>query len=97
MAATFVTTLDNPFDFFTQNEEWTKFDEDHGYYTCNYLARIANTSTEMSERDYEQALNDAVDEVLRLNITGNYVKAVDKREKPEEIEENEKIEEVDAE
>ena len=88
MVATFVTTLDNPFDYFTQFEDWNKFDEDKGYYTCNYVARIAKTSTEMSERDYVQAVNDAVDEILRLNVTGNYVKAIDSKNRIEDLDES---------
>ena len=78
MAATFVTTLDNPFDYFTQFDEWYAFDTQKGYNTCAYMARIAKTSTEMSEKDYEEAVNDAVDEILRFNITGNYKKVVEK-------------------
>ena len=74
MAVTFVTTLDNPYDYFTQFDEWYAFDTEKGYNTCAYLARIAKTSKEMSEADYEQAVNDAVDEIVRLNITGNYKK-----------------------
>ena len=76
MAATFITTLDNPYDYFTQFDEWYAFDTEKGYNTCSYLARIANTSKEMSDADYEQAVNDAVDEILRINLTGNYKKIV---------------------
>ena len=39
-----ITTIDNPFNPFTQYDEWLAFDEQMGYYTNNYLARIANTS-----------------------------------------------------
>jgi len=81
MAATFVTTLDNPFDYFTQFDEWFAFDTQKGYNTCSYIARIAKTSSEMSEKDYEEAVNDAVDEILRLNITGNYKKVIEKKNK----------------
>jgi len=77
MAATFVTTIDNPFNYFTQFDDWYAFDTQKGYNTCAYLARIAKTASEMSDKDYEQAVNDAVDEVLRLNITGNYKKVID--------------------
>lgn len=86
MAATFVTTLDNPYDYFTQFDEWYAFDTQKGYNTCAYVARIAKTSSEMSEKDYENALNDAVDEILDFNLTGNYVKAVEKQKKVEEKE-----------
>lgn len=76
MSAIFVTTLDNPFDYWTQFDDWNAFDTEKGYNTCSYIARIANTSSEMSEKDYEDEVNHAVDEILRLNLTGNYVKTV---------------------
>ena len=83
MAAEFVTTLDNPFDYFTQFDEWYAFDTQKGYNTCAYIARIALTSSEMSEKDYEQAVKDAVDDILRLNITGNYKRVVENGEETE--------------
>ena len=75
--AVFLSTLDNPYNFFTQFDEWNAFDTEKGYNTCSYLARITNTSTELSEKDYERAVEDAVDEALRLNLTGNYIKVHD--------------------
>lgn len=93
MAAVFLTTLDNPYDYFTQFDEWYAFDIEKGYNTCNYLARIALTSTEMSDKDYEKAVEDAVDEIVRLNITGNYKKIVDKNSKDEDDDDEEEFEE----
>ena len=87
MAATFVTTLDNPFDYFTQFDDWYSFDTQKGYNTLSYIARIALTSSDMSESEYERAVNDAVNDIVRLNITGNYKKVVDKREKVKKNEE----------
>ena len=81
MAKSFVTTLDNPFNYFTQFDEWYNFDTQKGYNTCSYVARIALTSTEMSESDYEMAVNRAVDEILRLNILGIYKKVYRNSEK----------------
>ena len=78
MAATFVTTLDNPYDYWTQFDEWYAFDTQKGYDTCGYIARIAKVSSEMSEKDYENAVNDAVNDIVRLNITGNYIKTTEK-------------------
>lgn len=92
MAEVFLTTLDNPYDYFTQFDEWYAFDISKGYNTCNYLARIALTSTDMSDSDYEKAVEDAVDDIVRLNITGNYKKIFsgNKEEiKEEDIEESE--------
>ena len=76
MPETFVTTLDNPYDFWTQFDEWFEFDTEKGYNTCAYIARIAKTSSEMSEKEYAEEVNHAVNEILRLNLTGNYVKTV---------------------
>lgn len=92
MAKYFVTTLDNPFDYFTQFDDWYAFDTQKGYNTCAYVARIALTSTEMSESDYEQAVNEAVDSILRLNVLGIYKKVTEKQPKEEN---DEKIEEND--
>ena len=69
-----LTTLDNPFNPFEQWDEWQRFDEDHGYHTMSYLARIALLSPDLSTEDYNQAVEDAIDEIIELNVTGNYKK-----------------------
>lgn len=74
MANCLVTTIDNPFNPFTQFDDWYRFDTDHGYHTCAYLARIAKTSNDLSEEANDDAINDAVDEIVRLNINGLYKK-----------------------
>ena len=67
-----LTTEDNPYDPFTQFDEWYAFDTQNGYNTCSYLARIAMTSNELSDTDYDQALDSAIDEIMEYNLTGNY-------------------------
>lgn len=67
-----LTTEDNPYDPFTQFDEWYAFDTQNGYNTCSYLARIAITSDELSDTDYDQALDAAIDEIMEYNLTGNY-------------------------
>lgn len=78
MAQTWVTTLDNPWDFWTHFDEWDAFDQEKGYFTNNYIARVAIVSNEMSQQEYEDAIEAAVDDIVRLNITGNYRKIVKK-------------------
>ena len=73
-----LTTSDNPFDPFTQFDEWYAFDVSHGYNTCAYLARVLVTSDELSEEDQDLALDTAINAILELNVTGNYVKAFPK-------------------
>jgi hypothetical protein len=71
-----VTTIDNPFNPFTHFDEWNDYDMAMGYHTCSYLARVAKTSIELSEEEQEQAINDAVEEIVRLNVNGLYKKVV---------------------
>jgi hypothetical protein len=74
MAAIMLTTIDNPFNPFTQWDEWKSFDEDKGYFTCSYLARIAKISDELSDVDYELAVEEAINEICELNTLGLYKK-----------------------
>lgn len=69
-----LTTIDNPFDPFTQWDEWKQFDEDMKYFTCNYLARIAMTSDDLSDADNDKAIEDAINEIVSFNILGIYRK-----------------------
>jgi hypothetical protein len=69
-----LTTIDNPFDPFTQFDEWLAYDERSGYHTCGMLDRIAKTSNDLSEPDYEQAIADAIDEIVRENVLGAWIK-----------------------
>lgn len=74
MANCLVTTIDNPFNPFTQFDDWYRFDTDHGYFTCEYLARIANTSNDLSEEANADEINRAVNSIVRMNINGLYKK-----------------------
>lgn len=76
MIESWITTKDNPFDFFTQFDDWYQFDESKGYHTCSYVARIAKTSNELSDLDNEVEIARAIDEILQLNLTGNYEKII---------------------
>lgn len=69
-----ITTIDNPFNPFTQPDEWYQFDESKGYHTCQILAKLAYTSPELSEEDNTDAINQAVDILCKLNPLGLYKK-----------------------
>ena len=74
MKVSMLTTLDNPFDPFKQFDEWLAFDRDNGYHTCEYLARIVKTSDELSEQDEAIAIEQAIDEIVKMNVLGIYKK-----------------------
>ena len=73
-----VTTIDNPFNPFTQFDEWLAFDESKGYFTLNYLARILKSSDELSIIDQNIAAEEAIDEIVDMNILGIYIKVTEK-------------------
>lgn len=74
MANVMLTTIDNPFSPFTQWNDWKRYDEDKKYFTCSYLARIAKTSDDLSDSDYDLAIENAINEIVSLNILGIYKK-----------------------
>lgn len=69
-----LTTMDNPYDPFTQFDEWLQFDERSGYYTTQYLARLTLSSPELSDSDQDIAIEIAIEEIVRENINGMYKK-----------------------
>ena len=69
-----LTTTDNPWNPYTNYDEWFAFDRAQGYDTPGYLARIVNSSNDLSEADQEQAISDAIDEIVSLNVLGIYMR-----------------------
>ena len=60
-----LSTVDNPFNPFTQFDNWLAFDESKGYFTCEYLGRIAKTSIELSDSEYAEEVEAAIDEICQ--------------------------------
>lgn len=77
MSLHMLTTIDNPFNPFTQWDEWFAFDHEMHYYTSEYLARVVLTSDELSETDQDLALEDAIDEIIQENVLGIYIKVTE--------------------
>lgn len=75
-----LTTVDNPYDPFTQYGDWYNYDTQQGYNTVNFLARIAKTSINLSDADFEQAIEDAIDEIVSENVRGIYKKVAKQTE-----------------
>ena len=59
-----LTTIDNPFDPFEQFTSWFLFDVEKGYYSCSRLARIVNLSDELSEKEADEEIERAIDEII---------------------------------
>ena len=71
---TMLTTIDNPFNPFDDYFKWNEYDTTQGYHTAAFLGRISFVSEDLSEADYDLALDNAVDEIVKENILGLYVK-----------------------
>ena len=69
-----LSTSDNPWNPWTHFTEWYAFDMQAGYHTLPYLARITVSSDELSAADQDLAVEQAIEEIIRLNINGMYVK-----------------------
>ncbi len=69
-----LTTVDNPYDPFTQFDDWYHYDIEKGYRTCEYLTRIMSSSPALSERDQLMEYNRAIDEIIQYNLLGIYKK-----------------------
>ena len=74
MSVSMLTTVDNPFDPFTNFDEWYAFDAAMGYDSCSYLSRIAFYSDDLSDKENDLLTEFAIDEIVTLNPLGIYKK-----------------------
>jgi len=68
-----LSTSDNPFNPWTEWDQWFAYDMRAGYHTLAYLARIDNSSDDMSELAQEEEYDRALAEILEENINGLYI------------------------
>ena len=74
MAKVALTTIDNPYDPFTEFGSWYQFDMDKGYSSCCYLARIAHTSDQMTDEENDREVERAIDEIIKYDFMNRYRK-----------------------
>lgn len=79
--ACMLTTFDNPYNPFTHFDQWLHFDTEKGYNTCAHLGRIAKTSDEFSDEEYNRAIEAAIDEIIRFDFRNIYKKVYKNKEK----------------
>mgnify|MGYP006992395077 CR=1 FL=1 len=82
METCMLTTIDNPYDPFTDYDAWYRFDEGKGYHSCAFLARIARTSDQLSEEENMREVERAINDIIKYDPLGIY-KKVRAGEKPE--------------
>ena len=73
-----LTTVDNPFNPFTDFDKWFLYDSEKGYNTCGLLARIAKIKPDMSDEEEDEEIGRAIDEIIANDFQNMYVKLVNK-------------------
>ena len=68
-----LTTVDNPYNPFTNYTEWYVWDVTMGYNTCALLGRTTITSTELSDEDQIAATHKAIETIVRLDLQGVFI------------------------
>ena len=69
-----LTTIDNPFDPFEQFTSWMLFDKEKGYDSSERLMRIANISDDMTQKEVDEEIERAIDEIIKYDFMNIYVK-----------------------
>lgn len=68
-----LTTKDNPFNPFTQFEEWLQYDTSNLYNSSGLLARIAKTSSELSDKENGKEIHRAMAWIVANDPEGKYL------------------------
>lgn len=79
MSEVAITTIDNPYDPIDQFDSWLLFDKQNGYNTCEYLARVARTSDQLSDKENDEEVERAIDEIIKYDFMNVYKKVKRKR------------------
>lgn len=69
-----LTTFDNPYNPFDDFNSWFLFDVEKGYNSCAYLARIAKTSDQFTDKENNEEIEKAIDEIIKLDFMNIYTK-----------------------
>ena len=69
-----LTTFDNPFDPFEQFASWLLFDKEKGYNSCEKLARIAQISDDFTQKEIDEEVERAIDEIIFYDFMNIYKK-----------------------
>lgn len=77
MAQSVITTIDNPWNPFTQFREWYAWDNKHHYETCRWLDHYMFSSNDLSDEQIDADITDAQNKLLVRNPYGLHVKVYD--------------------
>lgn len=87
-----LSLIDNPFDYFTDFRNWLLFDIEYSQKNdtkpcCEYLGRIANLSDSMTQKERDEEIERAIDEIIFYDFRNVYKKVSKTMEIIEPLEE----------
>lgn len=74
MADYMVTTIDNPWNPFTNYHNWLDFDMQHGYNTDQWIYILTRGSNDLPKEENEELIDAGVARLLELDPFGLHVK-----------------------
>ena len=69
-----LTTFDNPYNPFDDFTSWFMFDIEKGYNTCSYLGRMVNLSDDLCQKEVDEEVERAIDEIIFYDFRNIYKK-----------------------
>lgn len=67
-----LTTVDNPFNPFTDWDDWFAYDESKGYRTCSLVANLSRNSSCLSYEEQQKSNALVLDSILSMDCCGIY-------------------------
>ena len=69
-----LSTIDNPFNPFEDYSSWLMFDKEKGYDSAERLMRIAKLTDSMTQKEENEEIERAIDEIIKYDILNVYIK-----------------------
>ena len=69
-----LSTIDNPFNPFEDYSSWLMFDKEKGYDSAERLMRIAKVTDDMTQKEENEEIERAIDEIIKYDILNVYIK-----------------------
>ena len=74
MTCCMLSTIDNPFNPFEDYSSWLMFDKEKGYDSAERLMRIAKLNDDMTQKEENEEIERAIDEIIKYDILNVYIK-----------------------
>lgn len=71
-----ISTIDNPFNPFDDFTSWFMYDIEKGYYSSSKVARLINTTDDMTEEEELEEIERAIDRLIEIDPLDIFIKVI---------------------